>query len=109
MGWSRPGIPRRGAVVKVLVIEQDPRIRAMVSEFLWLRGHQIAAAPDAEEAWDAHASEPYPFMVVDSDLPGMSGIEFCRRIRTLPDGDTCYLVVLTNQSDPKFLAELIDA
>jgi diguanylate cyclase (GGDEF)-like protein len=95
--------------VKVLVIEQDPRIRAMVSEFLWLRGHQIAAAPDAEEAWDAHAGEPYAFMVVDVDLPGMSGIEFCRRIRTLPDGDTCYIVVLTNKVDPKSLADLIDA
>src|SRR4051812_3206085 len=41
--------------LKVLVVEEDPRIRAMLSEFLWLRGHQIAAVPDAEEAWDAHS------------------------------------------------------
>jgi len=95
--------------LKVLVVEEDPRIRAMLSEFLWLRGHQIAAAPDAEEAWDAHSGEPYPFMVVDLDLPGMNGLEFCRRIRSLPDGDTCYLVVLTDKTDPKSLTELIDS
>ena len=38
----------------------------------------------------------------------MNGLEFCRRIRSLPDGDTCYLVVLTDKTI-ELLTELIDA
>lgn len=65
---------------------------------------------DAESAWDAHQTEPFPLILLERFLPRMDGVELCRRIRgSPPAGDHCVIVVVTPSNEPHDLEEILDA
>lgn len=66
---------------KVLVVDDDLTVRDVVRRYLELAGHQVALAGTGEEAL-AWAAEHKPDLVVlDLMLPGIDGLEVCRRLR----------------------------
>ncbi|PAT33576.1 response regulator transcription factor [Vandammella animalimorsus] len=89
----------------VLMIEDDARLAAMVSEYLAQSGYRVEHAPDAHTglaALQGRGAGPAPELVVlDLMLPDMDGLEVCRRLRALP-GATAQLPVLmlTAKGDP---------
>jgi diguanylate cyclase (GGDEF)-like protein len=95
--------------MRVLLVEDDVSIRSLVEEVLSQRGHTVAAFGDAEEAWKASQRESFPLNVLDWMLPGMDGLELCRRLRSLPDGDTRVVLCLTARTDPVDLSEVLRA
>jgi CheY-like chemotaxis protein len=65
----------------VLVADDEPSTRELVSNHLRNRGYQVVEASDGDEAWSL-AEEHLPNLVIlDVMMPGMSGWEVCRRIR----------------------------
>src|SRR3954462_15430083 len=67
--------------MRVLVVEDEPRMAALVRRGLADEGHAADVAAAGEDAvWmtDAH---PYDVIVLDVVLPGISGFEPCRRLR----------------------------
>ncbi len=65
----------------VLVADDEPSTRAMVSGHLRAKGYQVHEAADGDEAWTmAHEHLPH-IVVLDVMMPGMSGWEVCRKIR----------------------------
>src|SRR6266542_5086156 len=95
--------------MKVLLVEDDEEARTILKQLLKARGHEVAAFGDAETAWEACQGEPYPLMVLDWVLPGMDGVELCRRIRTLPHGDQSVIVIITSRNRPEDVAEVLTA
>ncbi len=80
--------------MRVLLVEDDTGIRDLVREVLVAeRGHQVASFAAAEGAWEACQREPFPLAVVDWMLPGMDGLELCRRMRAGCGRDTVILVM----------------
>ena len=73
---------------RLLMIEDDARLAAMVSEYLEPSGYEVAHAADGEAglaALQAPATGALPQLVIlDLMLPGIDGLEVCRRLRTLP-------------------------
>ena len=67
----------------VLVVEDDDAVRDAVIRGLALHGLQASAVGDAEAALAEVARRRPAVLVVDVGLPGMSGIDFCRRLREL--------------------------
>jgi DNA-binding response OmpR family regulator len=66
---------------KVLVVDDDLTVRDVVRRYLELAGHQVVLAGTGEEAL-AWAAEHKPDLVVlDLMLPGIDGLEVCRRLR----------------------------
>ncbi len=84
MGRTR--LPKARAMSKtaktvVLVADDEPSTRAMVSGHLRAKGYQVHEAADGDEAWTmAHEHLPH-IVVLDVMMPGMSGWEVCRKIR----------------------------
>src|SRR5580765_5606962 len=67
--------------MRVLVVEDEPRMAALVRRGLVEEGHAADVAGRAEEAlWLAEA-HPYDAIVLDVMLPGLSGFETCKRLR----------------------------
>jgi two-component system, OmpR family, response regulator len=67
--------------MRVLVVEDEPRMAALVRRGLVEEGHAADVAGQGEEAlWLAEAHE-YDAIVLDVMLPGLSGFETCRRLR----------------------------
>lgn len=83
-----------------LVVEDDKGVRVFLQKFLKMKGRRVRAAGDAETAWQLFEEEPAALVLVDWQLPGMSGLDLCDRIRDLPGGDRITIVMVTGQDQP---------
>lgn len=95
--------------LKVLVAEDDPGLRELVTEVLTVWGHSVHAVGDGEEAarhLDKHASET-ELVVTDFQMPRMNGIELTRRVKKVAPG--IKVIVMSGFSDLGILMEMVDA
>ncbi|MGH7232277.1 MAG: sigma-54-dependent transcriptional regulator [Nitrospiraceae bacterium] len=95
--------------LKALVVEDDEDMRRLIEKVLSLRGHQVTACADAETGWDAYQKDLYQLVFLDWQLPGIDGIELCRRIRALPGGDRSIIVMITARDQPDDLQTVLGA
>src|SRR5919204_2979068 len=74
---------RRGVMSeRILVVEDDERIAAIVRDGLTRLGYRVELAPDGPAALAAVGAQPCDLVVLDLLLPGMDGVEVCQRLRT---------------------------
>jgi two-component system response regulator PrrA len=73
----------RTEVATVLVVEDDDAVRSAVERGLSLHDYEVLGVDAAEPAMEVVARRRPDLLVVDIGLPGMSGIDFCRRLREL--------------------------
>ena len=66
---------------RILVVEDEAAIADAVEYALRAEGFDVEAAADGEGALERARSRPYDLLVLDLMLPGLSGIEVCRRLR----------------------------
>jgi two-component system response regulator RegX3 len=72
-----------GESVRVLVIEDEESYRAALSSGLRLEGFDVDVAPDGSEGLRLFADRPPDIVLLDMLLPGMHGMEVCRRMRAI--------------------------
>ena len=70
---------------RILLIDDDSRLAAMVSEYLAGAGYRVATAASGETGLERLAKEPYDALVLDLSLPDLDGLEVCRRLRARSD------------------------
>jgi DNA-binding response OmpR family regulator len=70
---------------RILLIEDDPRLAEMVSEYLGQAGFRVCTAASGNEGLDRLAHEPFEAVVLDLGLPDMDGLEVCRKLRARAD------------------------
>jgi DNA-binding response OmpR family regulator len=68
-------------MTRVLVVDDDLTVRDVVRRYLELDGHQVALADNGEDALAWIADNEPDLVVLDLMLPGMDGLEVCRRLR----------------------------
>ena len=73
--------PRAGRGARILVVDDDPDIRAVVAAMLAAVGLVVTTKESAEDALLAVHQDPFDLVVLDWNLPKMSGIDLCRQIR----------------------------
>ncbi len=93
----------------VLVVEDNAGERWLFSEILRTRGHVVTACEDAESAWEEYQARDPGLVLLDWVLPGVTGLELCRRIRAAPRGDRCVILMITGKDHPDALAEVLEA
>lgn len=73
---------------RVLVVEDDPLVRAVVARELTTQGYQVAEAPDGEAALErlAQTLEPFDLLITDLAMPRMDGRELAERAGGLRPG-----------------------
>jgi len=70
---------------RILLIEDDPRLAEMVSEYLGQAGFRVSVAGGGNEGLERLAREPFDALVLDLTLPDIDGLEVCRRLRARAD------------------------
>lgn len=70
-----------GRCGRVLIVDDDPGVSRVVGTLLETAGFQAVTVESAEEAFDALRGECADLVILDWNLPGMSGIELCERLR----------------------------
>ncbi|MGW1519742.1 response regulator transcription factor [Streptomyces sp. NPDC002287] len=66
---------------RILVVDDDPTVAEVVTGYLRRAGHSVAHAADGPAALDRAAQDDPDLVVLDLMLPGIDGLEVCRRLR----------------------------
>ncbi|MDY0058041.1 MAG: two-component system response regulator OmpR [Methyloversatilis sp.] len=82
---------------KILVVDDDARLRALLERYLGEQGFTVKAVADSAQMDRALARELYDLMVLDLMLPGEDGLAICRRLRA--QDNTIPVVMLTAKGD----------
>jgi DNA-binding response OmpR family regulator len=69
--------------MKILIIEDERPLREGLGDLLSAAGHEVTAVGDGREGLEHGSREAFDLLVLDLMLPGMDGIEVCRRLRRL--------------------------
>jgi DNA-binding response OmpR family regulator len=95
------GPPSSTALVgkKILVVDDSPTYAARLSSALREDGHEIVLAASGEEAMELLAVDRVDAIVMDLHMPGMGGLEACRRIRADRTRASIPLLIMTGSAD----------
>jgi DNA-binding response OmpR family regulator len=80
-------------MARVMVVDDDVTVREVVVTYLRAAGYDVGEAADGESALDMLRDEPADLLVLDLMLPGIDGLEVCRRVRA--KGDDVPVIMLT--------------
>ncbi len=83
--------------IKVLMVDDESRMRKLVSDFLTRKGYIVIEAGDGEEALDRfYADKDISLVILDVMMPKMNGWDVCREIRK---NSKVPIIMLTDKSD----------
>jgi len=92
--------------MKILIAEDDSVSRRLLETVLTKCGYDVEQACDGDEAWQRLKEADAPKLaVLDWMMPGMDGIEVCRRLRELKSGDPVHLILLTSRDSKDDIIE----
>ena len=95
--------------MRVLLADDDAFMRLLYEEVLRSCGHEPISANDGKEAWATFEREVTPLVILDWLMPGLDGLEVCRRIRAHPEGDTTFVLLVTARDGAEDLTAVLDA
>ncbi len=95
--------------MKILLVEDHTDSRRHLQRLIERRGHEVVAVGSAEEAEQALNAERFPFLILDWMLPGKSGVELCRQLRTREKGDEMFILLVTARADTEDLQRALEA
>jgi len=94
----------------VLVAEDDPIFLRILQSWFQKWAYRVTAVKNGVDAWEAlQQPEAPPMAVLDWMMPGMDGIEVCRKIRGRQQGPYCYVLLLTAKDDREDVVAGLDA
>ena len=86
-------------MARVLVVDDDPTVREVVVSYLRAGGHQVDETGDGESVAALMRDDPADLVVLDLMLPGIDGLEVCRRLRASSDVPVIMLTALGTETD----------
>ncbi|MCH8923091.1 MAG: response regulator [Planctomycetes bacterium] len=94
--------------IRTLILDDDVDICRLISRAVAKRSYaDVEVLQEARQALAAHEAKPFDLMVVDWMMPDMDGLELCRRVRALPNGQHAVILVVTSCSDPDDLEAVL--
>ncbi len=85
--------------MKILVVDDDPRLRDLVSITLERAGYQVVTARDGQMALTHAMRETPDLVVLDVGLPELDGLEVCRKLRARSDVPILFLTARDDEID----------
>lgn len=91
---------------KIMVVDDDPQIRRVLRTAFVAQGYEALDARNGEEALEMLRDEKVDLVILDVNMPGMSGLETCRAIRSMSEIPIVMLTVRDAEADK---VEALDA
>ncbi len=126
--WADPtaktdqGVPQRAVTVmansttdnrlpgtSVLIAEDDPATRALLSMWLKRAGYEVATAADGQQAWKMIRADCPDIVLADWFMPHMDGLTLCRSVRGEHPRHQVYLLVTTARDEPDAMTQVMAA
>ncbi len=93
----------------VLVIDDDPIVRHLITKVLSAQGHTVTTATSGKEGLKAIVQHCPPVVITDWMMPEMDGLDLCRAVRRSDLLRKTYVIVLTAKTEPDNLLEAFAA
>ena len=85
---------------RFLLVDDDPRLAEMVSEYLGEAGFRVTIAPNGRTGLECLSRAPFDALVLDLMLPDMDGLDVCRQVRaSAASGSEIPILMLTARGD----------
>jgi len=96
--------------MRVLVADDDNASRLLLERVLAKWGYEVVAVSDGQAAWEVLSGPDAPELaVLDWMMPGLDGVEVCRRLRALDLSNPPYVILLTSRGEKEDLATGLEA
>ncbi len=95
--------------MKILIAEDDPASRITLKTILQKWGHEVLVAEDGNQAWQILQADNPKLAILDRMMPGIEGVELCRRIRKRANGNYIYIILLTAKVENEDIVTGLDA
>ena len=90
--------------MRVLIVEDDPEARKVLSLILKLDGYEISTAPGGAEAVQVMTTMIPDLLLLDVMMPDMDGYQVCGWVRSNPATTAVPVVMLSGKADPESVA-----
>ena len=94
---------------KILVVDDSPTFAQAAAQQLRRDRHEVVLARSGEEALALLAVEPFACVLLDLTLPGIDGLETCRRLRQQPGGREVLVLAVTASESPSLRQDTLMA
>lgn len=96
---ATPPRPAAAEALRVLVVDDDPIYRETARMFLTMLGRNVSLAENGQTGLQALAEKPFDILIVDMEMPDMSGLEVIRQLRMLPALADLPVIMVTSRDD----------
>src|ERR1700680_1567686 len=96
-------------MMRALIADDAEAMRGLIAAGIGAAGHEIITAEDGAEAWELYEQERPSLVLLDWQMPALSGIEVCERIRTSGLGRDTFIIVVTARGASHDLHRVLDA
>jgi predicted signal transduction protein with EAL and GGDEF domain len=94
---------------KILVSDDDQNVRLLTRQCLEAEGMIVVEAANGPETIDVFVRERPDLVFLDVEMPGMTGLEVCERIRQMPQGESIPIMIVTGSDDRKSIDQGFEA
>ena len=96
--------------IKILIADDEPISRKVLAKLLAESvDAEVLLARDGDEAWRIAQNEFAHLVIADWEMPGMDGVQLCRKLRGAAFSRYVYIILLTARDDQKSVVEGLDA
>ena len=99
----------RVAVPRVLIADDDPTIVLLLEHALEGLGRDYDTASDGDSAWALWQEKRHGLILLDIEMPGIDGLEICRRVRAAEEDRRTYVIMVTGRDKAADLETALDA
>lgn len=90
---------------KILMADDETNILNLSGETLRQQGYEVITASNGSEAWERIVSEKPDLVILDRQMPGMTGLEVCKKIRDTAELRSTPVIFLTGQDSKSEIME----
>lgn len=96
--------------MKILIADDDPVTLFKLEELLKEWGYEVISVSDGNAAWNVLTKENPPILLIlDWMMPGMDGIEICRKVREVANEPYTYILLLTSKTEDEDMVKGMEA
>jgi DNA-binding response OmpR family regulator len=96
--------------MRILIADDDPGSRRLLESTLTKWGYEVVVTSDGQQAWQLiQTGDPPPLFILDWLMPGMDGVEVCRKARAQKNVRSAYIILLTSRSSKEDLVAGLEA
>jgi two-component system, OmpR family, response regulator BaeR len=92
-------LPLEPGPARVLVVEDEPKLAALLADYLRAAGHEAECVGDGRDALQAWIERRHDLVLLDVMLPGLDGLGLCRQLRAITDVPIVMLTARAEEAD----------